>query len=71
MPKIVVQSCIICMRYFSKHSGMAPRCSSPGSKGFTLVELIVVITIMVAMMALAASMSVSYTHLTLPTILLV
>ena len=56
MPKIVVQSCIICMRYFSKHSGMAPRCSSPGSKGFTLVELIVVITIMVAMMALAASM---------------
>ena len=35
---------------------MAPRCSSPGSKGFTLVELIVVITIMVAMMALAASM---------------
>ena len=44
------------MRYFSKHSGMAPRCSSPGSKGFTLVELIVVITIMVAMMALAASM---------------
>ena len=50
MPKIVVQSCIICMRYFSKHSGMAPRCSSPGSKGFTLVELIVV------MMALAASM---------------
>lgn len=56
MPKIVVQSCIICMRYFSKHSGMAPRCSLSGSEGFTLVELIVVITIMVAMMALAASM---------------
>lgn len=44
------------MRYFSKHSGMAPRCSLSGSEGFTLVELIVVITIMVAMMALAASM---------------
>lgn len=56
MPKIVVQSCIICMRNFSKHSGAASRCSSSGSKGFTLVELIVVITIMVAMMALAASM---------------
>ena len=56
MPKIVVQSCIICMRYFSKHSGTASHCSSSGSKGFTLVELIVVITIMVAMMALAASM---------------
>ena len=35
---------------------MAPRCSSPGSKGFTLVELIVVITIMVAMMALVDGM---------------
>ena len=57
MPKIVVQSCIICMRYFSKHSGMALRCSLSGSEGFTLVELIVVITIM----------AVSYTHLTLPT----
>lgn len=44
------------MRYFSKHSGTASHCSSSGSKGFTLVELIVVITIMVAMMALAASM---------------
>ena len=40
---------------------MAPRCSSPGSKGFTLVELIVVITIMVAMMALAASICLLYT----------
>ena len=44
------------MRYFSKHTGMAPRCSLSGSKGFTLVELIVVITIIVAMMALAANM---------------
>lgn len=56
MPKIVVQSCITCMRIFSKHSGTASCCSSSEGKGFTLIELIVVITIMVAMMALAANM---------------
>ena len=45
-----------CMRNFSAHSRAAHFRFSAGVKGFTLVELIVVITIMVAMMALAASM---------------
>ena len=44
------------MRNFSAHSRAAHFRFSAGGKGFTLVELIVVITIMVAMMALAASM---------------
>lgn len=44
------------MRHFFKHPGTVSSCSSSIGKGFTLVELIVVITIMVSMMALAANM---------------
>lgn len=56
MLKIIVQSCITCMRNFPNRFKTAHFRLSAGAGGFTLVELIVVITIMVAMMALAANM---------------